>query len=454
MHRKHLNYIKDWATRRNRKPLIIRGARQVGKTTLVRLACKELALELVEVNMEYPQEFTALLHLNNPKKVFESIALSMKLSHINPSKQLFFFDEAQNCKALIPFLRYCHERAPEFNIIVTGSLLEFTLEADNYSFPVGRIEFLYLGPMTFEEFLGGTGNQLALEKLQNVSLTEPFDEATHLIFLKHLKDYLIIGGMPEAINAYRETQSQLEVERIKQSILATYQADFHKYSRKADIHLLNRILATIPNHLGKKVMYSKLSEGSRSEAIKRCIELLELSKIVQRCYHSHADAPPLNAQQKANHFKLIFLDVGLIQSMLGVSFTAIETTAEINGLAKGILAEQFVGQHLMYSQPPFIAPALHYWERQTKGSIAEVDYLLSINQTIFPVEVKSAHKGHMRSLQQFVIEKNVSKALRFSSGNLLKGDYQTSNETPYQFLNIPHYLIEQCERLVNHSFFG
>ncbi len=446
MKRQQLNYIKEWADRKSRKPLIIRGARQVGKTTLVKLACEEMGLELVEINMEDPQEFTPLLPQNDPHKVFQTIALSKQLREINPAKQLFFFDEAQACPALIPFLRYCFERAPQYRVILTGSLLEFVLAADNYSFPVGRVEFLYLGPMTFEEYLSGTNNEAAIEQLQQVTVEEPFNEAVHKVFLKYLRNYLIIGGMPEAINVYRETRSYLEVERVKQSIITTYQADFHKYSPKADIDLLNRILTAIPAQLGQKIIYTRLSEGTRSDKIKHVLELLELAKIIQRCFHSHGDGLPLAAQQKTNYFKLVFLDVGLVQSMLGISLAAVETTQEINEIAKGALAEQFVGQHLMYDRPMFEAASIHYWERQVKQSTAEVDYLVPWDQRVLPVEVKSGHKGHMKSLQRFLQEKKGDRALRFSSGPLLLKDY-AHGDTAYRFLNVPHYLIGQWQRL-------
>lgn len=447
MQRRQSDYIKEWINRRTRKPLIIRGARQVGKTTLVRLVCEETGMRLIEVNMEDPQEFPVLLGQNDPRKVFQAIALSRRISNIDPDKSLFFFDEAQHCPALVPFLRYCFERAPEYRVILTGSLLEFTLAADNYSFPVGRVEFLYLGPMTFEEYLSGTGNHNAVELLQQTRVDEPLNEALHNTFLNHLRDYLIVGGMPESINTFRETQSWLEVERVKQTITTTYQADFHKYAGKADIHLLNQVVSAIPLHLGKKIIYSRLAQGRRSEQVREAIDLLELARVIQRCYHSSGDGLPLAAQQKNNHFKLLFLDVGLIQSMLGISLTAIEATREINEIAKGSLAEQFIGQHLMYDRPMFEMPGIHYWERQVKHSSAEVDYLVPLEQDVLPVEVKSGHKGHMKSLQQFLREKNYDRALRFSSGPLLLRDYKYDGNHRYRFLNVPHYLAGQWARL-------
>lgn len=448
MKRRQLEYIKEWIRRKTRKPLIIRGARQVGKTTLVRLACEEIGLQLIEVNMEDPQEFPSLLPQNDPHKVFQAIALSRQLSEIAPDKCLFFFDEAQACPALIPFLRYCFERAPEYRVILTGSLLEFTLEANKYSFPVGRVEFLYLGPMTFEEYLSGMNNDDAVELLQQASVADPLNEALHNTFLKYLRNYLIVGGMPESINAFRETQSWLEVERIKQSIITTYRADFHKYAGKTDIHLLNQLVAAIPVQLGKKVIYTRLAHGKRSDQARQALELLEMAKIIQRCFHSSGNGLPLAAQQKNNHFKLLFLDVGLIQSMLGISLAAVETTQEINEIAKGSLAEQFIGQHLMYDRPMYEEPGIHYWERQQKYSSAEVDYLLAWNQRVLPVEVKSGHRGHMKSLQQFLMEKKTNRAVRFSSGSLLLKDYEYDRGTrSFRFLNVPHYLIGQWARL-------
>lgn len=448
MQRKQLDFIKSWISRKTRKPLIIRGARQVGKTTLVRLVCAEMGLELVEMNMEDAQSFLPLVPQNEPEKVFEAIALDRGIGRLDPEKQLFFFDEAQEAPELIPFLRYCHERAPEFRVILTGSLLDFVLLAEDFSFPVGRVEYLYLGPMTFEEYLEGMGNHAALELLEQSTPDKSLNEAQHVTLLKNLRNFLVVGGMPESIKVYRDTKSYLEVERTKQGILTSYQADFHKYSRAADIHLLNRVFSAIPVQLGKKVVYSRISEGVKSEPVKRVLELLELARIVQRCFHSHGDGLPLGIQQKSSHFKLVFLDVGLIQSMLGISLSEIETTPEINEVAKGVLAEQFVGQHLMYDKPMFEAPTVHYWDRQVRHSTAEVDYLVPWKQRVLPVEVKSGHKGHMKSLQQFLKEKNTDRAIRFSSGPLLMRDYEYDHGAlRYRFLNIPHYMVGQWRRL-------
>ena len=440
-------YLEEWINRKSRKPLIIRGARQVGKTTLVRLLCEQTGLRLIEVNMEDPHEFPLLLRQNDPHKVFQAIALSRRIDNIDPDKCIFFFDEAQHCPQLVPFLRYCFERAPEYRVIVTGSLLEFTIAAENYSFPVGRVEFLYLGPMTFEEYLDGTDNHNAVELLQQASVEEPFNEALHNTFLSHLRDYLIVGGMPESINIFRETRSWLEVERVKHTITTTYQADFHKYSDKADIHLLNQLVATIPLELGKKAIYARLARGKRSEQVREALDLLELAKVVQRCYHSSAGGLPLAAQQKNKHFKLLFLDVGLIQSMLGISPAVVESTREVNEIAKGSLAEQFIGQHLLYDRPMYEAPTIHYWEREVKHSTAEVDYLVPLQGQVLPIEVKSGHKGHMKSLQQFLTEKNYNRALRFSSGPLLLKNYDHTNAPNFRFLNVPHYLVGQWSRL-------
>ncbi len=453
MYRSHLEHISDWATRKTRKPLIIRGARQVGKTTLVRLACERLNLSLVEINLEDQHDFIKLLPQNDPHKVLQAIALADNLPTLDPDKHLIFFDEAQACPRLIPFLRYCFERAPEYRIILTGSLLEFVLRAQNFSFPVGRVEFLYLGPMTFEEYLGGIGKQVLAERIGRFSLTEPPDEAEHSLLMKELRLFLIIGGMPEAINTFRDTASFLEVERCKQGIITAYQADFHKYRGATEVELVNRVFASIPLQIGEKTKYTRLVQGQRSEKVKHIVDLLELARVIQRCYHSHADGLPLSAQQKTNFFKLLFLDVGLVQSMLGVSLAMIESSGEINEIAKGCLAEQFIGQHLAYDGPAFQAPTIHYWERQSKHSIAEVDFLVAWQQEALPVEVKSGHKGHMKSLQQFIAEKRASHALRFSSGPLMVRDYKhASRPLAYRFLNIPHYLVSRWRHLTDTAF--
>ena len=366
MYRKQIDYIEQWFSRQTRKPLIIRGARQVGKTTTVILAAQKLGVDLISINMEDQHSFTSELSSNNPKAIFELIALSAGRQSLDPNNTLFFFDEAQEHPAIIPFLRYCFEKAPEYRVILTGSLLEFVLNAPDFSFPVGRVEFLFMGPMTFTEYLYGIKQTVLADKLKTFDFNNPVTPAYHQLYLEHLRTYSAVGGMPEAVKVYRDTQSWLEVARIKESILETYQADFGKYYKKANTDIIREVFQKIPLSLSQKTIFSKLVKGARSDVSKHALKALELARVVSPCYHSAGNGVPLAAELKSNHFKSFFLDIGLCLSALGLNIDAI--SSDLNHVAKGAIAEQFIAQHLLDDREPFQKPQLYYWQRQKQGT--------------------------------------------------------------------------------------
>lgn len=443
MYRKQIDYIHDWFYRKTRKPLIIRGARQVGKTTTVTLAAKKLDVELIAINLEDQHSFLSEIPKNDPRSIFELIALSRGMTSFDPEKVIFFFDEAQEHPEIIPFLRYCYEKAPEYHVILTGSLLEFVLNSPDFSFPVGRIEFLFMGPMTFSEYLYGINQGTLADKLKTFSLTQPVSEALHQIYLQHQRTYTITGGMPEAVKVYRDTQSWLEVARIKESIQETYQADFGKYYKRANTDAIRQVFKKIPLALGNKTIYSKLIEGGRTETVKKALEALELARVVSLCVHTAGNGLPLATEQKNNHFKTFFLDIGLVMSAMGLQIDAIPN--DLNSIASGAIAEQFIAQHLLDDRELFQKPQLYYWQRQKQGSISEIDFLTRYKNHVIPIEVKSGAAGSMKSLQVFIRLKQEKPpfALRFLE-NLPESKTVLNKETghQYQLISLPHYLVE------------
>ena len=443
MYRKQTDYIETWFTRSTRKPLIIRGARQVGKTTTVILAARNLGVDLISINMEDQHSFTSELASNNPMTIFELIALSTGRQSLDPSKTIFFFDEAQEHPAIIPFLRYCFEKTPEFRVILTGSLLEFVLNAPDFSFPVGRVEFLFMGPMTFTEFLYGTGQTVLADKLQTFDFNHPITPAYHQLYLEHLRTFSVVGGMPEAVKVYRDTQSWLEVARIKESILETYHADFGKYYKRANIDIIREVFQKIPLSLARKTIYSKLVEGARSDVSKRAYKALELARVVSPCYHTAGNGVPMAVESKSNHFKSYFLDIGLCLSALGLNIDAV--SSDLNNVAKGVVAEQFIAQHLLDDRELFQRPQNYYWQRQKQGTSSEVDFLSHYKGQVVPIEVKSGEVGSMKSLQVFIRLKQDPPvfALRFL-GNLPEHKIVIEKESQrsYQLISLPHYLVE------------
>ncbi|MGB1311280.1 MAG: ATP-binding protein [Leucothrix sp.] len=447
MYRKHIKYIAEWFSRASRKPLIIRGARQVGKTTAVTLAAEALGVNLITLNMEDPHSFVSELPKNDPETIFELIALAQGQHTLDLDKTVFFFDEAQEHPAIIPFLRYCYEKAPQYRVILTGSLLEFVINAPDFSFPVGRVEFLYINPMTFEEYLRGV-NQIPLaEKLPEFSWENLPSAALHAIYNEHLRAYVVTGGMPEAVRIYRDTQSWLEVARVKESILETYQADFGKYHRYTNSDVIRQVFRKLPFSIAQKTIYANLASGERSETNKKALEALELAKVVVRCFHSAGNAAPLGAEQKDNHFKTFFLDVGLVLTALGLQLDSVDS--ELNNTAKGVVAEQFIAQHLLDDRELFQKPQLHYWQRQKKGATSEVDFLSVHKGQVVPIEVKSGASGRMKSLQVFMDSKasHADIALRFLN-NLPEKQVMSGAATAYELISLPHYLVEYWRRWV------
>jgi len=455
MYRTIHQYLTSWFTQSNRKPLILRGARQVGKTSSVRILARELGLTLLEANMEDPHSFISLLKNNQPKEIFEIMALEHGLDEIRPDKVLIFFDEVQECPEIISFLRYCFERANEFAVICAGSLLEFTLAEIQTSFPVGRVEYLYMGPMTFEEYLLANSKQGLLDRMRKITLLKDTSTAVHQLLEKEFREYLLCGGMPEAVKVQTEKSGILALEKVKASILDSYRSDFSKYNQytrlKPNINIIQSIFDRLPFQIGNKIKYSKLVDSARAEQVKKSISFLEKARILTMSYHSAASTPPLKALKNEKWFKLFYLDVGLVQTQFGVSIEAIKTARNLNDVANGILTEQFIAQHLNQLKPAFYNPELYHWGRNNKGSEAEVDFLFEFEGRVYPIEVKSGTSKTMRSLVMLQKEKRFPVAFRFYSGPVKTEIMSLTMENEnfkYQLISLPHYLIEQLPKII------
>ena len=435
-----------WAREPKRKPVIIRGARQVGKSTFVELLAKAMGLNCVTVNLERRPELAELFKSNDPVQIIQLISLQFQQS-ITPNKSILFIDEIQAAPEVLASLRYFYEDLPQLHVLCAGSLLEFALEALTFSMPVGRIEYFYLGPMTFDEFLLALGEQGLLDFLMHYHMNDEIPIAIHQKLLSLLKTFLIIGGMPEAVQAYVSNQDFLMVERVKRSILDTYQDDFSKYSAVQPPYLLRSIFETIPGLIAQKIKYSQINPNVKSGIIANNIRLLAMAKIIKMVYHSSANGLPLGAQVNQKIFKLIFLDSGLLSTQLGLSFLDLYKVEELNLVHSGMLAEQFIGQHLLYMKPYYEPPHLYYWRREMKSSQAEIDYVISYRQKIIPIEVKAGKTGTLKSLHLFMAEKNALLGVRFSS----QLPSLVSDSQGKTLLSLPLYMVGQLTRLLSES---
>ena len=299
--------LREWLDSYRRKPLIIRGARQVGKSTLVRMFAENANLDLIEINLE------RYLYLDDIFKTFDLNIMLKELEGISgksiTKNTLIFLDEIQATPNAIASLRYFYEDAAHIPVIAAGSLLEFTLSRHNFSMPVGRVDYRYLGPMTFNEYLLNLYPDL-LKYTSTVEQLNNIPEIIHFKLVGKFKEYLFVGGMPEAVLGYKETNQLNEVKAIHRSICDTYMDDFSKYAHSKDLLLLQKIFRAIPQNIGQKVKYSHYSKDHTSKKIKFCMELLMKAKICNPAYSSTCSGLPLEATISRNTYKLMFLDVG------------------------------------------------------------------------------------------------------------------------------------------------
>lgn len=450
MDRSGLDYLLNWHTRKNRKPIVIRGARQVGKSYLVRLFCKKNDLDLFELNLEYMSEYHSCFETNDVKEIINLLEIKAG-KEIKPGKTLLFLDEIQAYPKLLPMLRYFYEKIPELHIIAAGSLLEFFMENMSSSMPVGRIEYLNLGPMSFKEFLTGLERKKLRDVLENYEIQNEIHPAIHEELNKLYKIYLCVGGMPEAVETYKDTHSFLEVDRVKQNILSTYQDDFNKYGSRIETSIIQKVFNRLPAQVGQKLKYTNIDRDLSSTQIKNVLHLFELAKIYHPVKHSASNGIPIRAETNDKFQKVLFLDVGLYNKACGLSYNEIMDTKDLNLVNKGSVSEQFIGQQLLYRNEFFEQPELFYWCRQKAQSSAEVDFVITCGSQIIPIEVKSGKTGTLKSLNMFLHEKKQSLGLRFNSDlpSLLNANFTAPNTSgTYSLLSLPHYLVEETSRIL------
>ncbi|HBF13041.1 MAG TPA: AAA family ATPase, partial [Deltaproteobacteria bacterium] len=342
MYRNALEYISKWYRKESRKPLIIRGARQVGKSYLVKEFAKRESLSLLEINFEKTPEVADLFDKGSIQKTCEFLELQYK-TRIEPKKTLLFLDEIQTAPQVIPVLRYFYEERPDLCIITAGSLLEFVLQDHSFSMPVGRLEYLHLGPMTFEEFLDANGEADLKKFIGKFQLKDPIPLPLHQRLMDQIRIYCVTGGMPETISTFLK-DSWEGCESVKKNILSTYEDDFSKYRKRIPDGRLRKVFQKMPRLIGEKLKYVNIDPLERAKDLNAALDLLCMARVGHRVYHSSSNEVPLGAEINEKFFKLIFLDVGLASSVCGLNRLDFEKEEDLNLVNAGKLAEQLVGQ--------------------------------------------------------------------------------------------------------------
>ena len=403
--------LDAWTRDRRRLPLLIRGARQVGKTYAVTALGERSFSDTASINLEQEPRYRRCFDTLEPRAILDQIGI-LRGMPVEPGRTLLFIDEIQECPAAVMALRYFYEQVPDLHVIGAGSLLEFALEAERLRIPVGRIQPLFMHPLSFAEFLAAVGEEPALQASATPAVTPSPAVHEHLTSL--LRTYLLLGGMPAVVAEYLESGSVARAGRVRTAITQTLRDDFGKYARASSHHHLDRVFLHAARLVGRKFMYSKVDPDSRSRDLRVAVELLQRAGIVHRVCSTSGAGLPLGAEADDRHFKLVIVDVGLMQNLCGA--TELLLHGDPMRINDGAVAEQFVGQELLAHRSPYERPELFYWHRRKSSSSAEVDYLTAAAGRVIPIEVKSGKAGRLRSLTAFVERYRPPVAVRVYAG--------------------------------------
>ncbi|MBN1130784.1 MAG: ATP-binding protein [Chitinispirillaceae bacterium] len=437
-------YLDQWINAHERKPLILRGARQVGKTWLVRDLADRYKKDLIELNFERDPSYRRFFLSNDPQIILDEISLGIGRS-IVPERSLLFLDEIQAAGELLAKCRWFAEEMPHLPLIAAGSLLEFVLTQHSFSIPVGRVGFLHIEPMIFPEFLTAHGQNLILEGLDSWKYGREFSPVLHEQASTWFHRYCMVGGMPGIVASDVAGSGARKIRELQHDLAATYRADFSKYRKNDKNGLLDATLNAVIGSLGKKFVFAHVREGVKQHHARNALELLAQARICHIVKHSSANGIPLGAEIKDSFRKVILNDIGLFhalqQSPIHDAFPRWEN---ISPQVRGQIIEQVVGQHLRLLGPlSGDGPGLYYWQREG-GRPGEVDYLIQLNRGIIPVELKSGAAGSMKSLHQFMNEKKLTYALRFDQNPPSQFDLslKTTMGAPvhYRLRSLPWYL--------------
>ena len=413
-------YLKSWKNSKDIKPLLVRGARQVGKTQTIRNFAKQFE-HFIEINFESDKKIHSIFEGNlSAHEISENIS-AITGKTIEKGKTLIFFDEIQSCIPAIQSLRYFYEHLPGLHIVAAGSLLEFAL-SEIPSFGVGRIRSIFMYPFSFDEFLIAFKEDKLLELRKKASPEKPLNNAIHEKFIQYLRKFLILGGMPEVVANYVETGDLNQCFLILNDLKNSYFDDFAKYKKIVPAKRIRDVFNAVVMQASNKFVYSKTQSNDNQKQIKEALELLILSGVVIPVTHSSANGLPIGAEANHKKRKMLLLDTGLFLNILNLDIGKIILTEDFNTINKGSLTEVFVGLELLKYSSPYQQNSLYYWHREARNSNAEVDYIIALKNEIVPIEVKSGKSGAMQSMNIFIDAKNKTKGIRTSIENFSKYD--------------------------------
>jgi predicted AAA+ superfamily ATPase len=412
--------LENWKKLSIRKPLVLRGARQVGKSSAIRNFATKFKY-YIEINFDENPSYNTIFEND-----LDPISICEKLSVITNTpivvgETLLFFDEIQSCIPAISSLRYFYEKMPNLHLISAGSLLEFAL-SEIPSFGVGRVRFLFMYPLSFEEFLLANNENSLIEVLNNAITQKAIPDIFHQKLKTYLKKFLIIGGMPEAVKSYILNGDILETQRILDDLILSIQADFAKYKNRVSSSRIREVFNAVVHQVGTKFSYSYPNATLNNLQIKEALTLLEMAGLIYFVTHSACNGIPIGAENNPKKRKILFFDTGIFQRILGLNIAPLLIEDDINIINKGNIAELFVGIELIKNTSFYEKTQLNFWQRESKNSQAEVDYVIQKQDKLIPIEVKAGTKGAMQSMYLFLEEKKAAFGMRLSLENFSEMD--------------------------------
>ena len=444
--------LLSWLHGTGRKPLVLRGARQVGKTWLARGLARSAGLDLVEVNFERDPHLAPLFSPGDPRRLLDDLGLDRGKA-IHPANSLLFLDEIQASPQALQSLRWFGEELPELPVVAAGSLIEFVLGDLAAGLPVGRVTYRHVEPLGFEEYLLAHGQELLLERLTALTAGEQSTAALHDKATDWYQRFSMVGGMPAVVAADLEHGNPGSCRRMQGDLMLTYRDDFARYAGRMDPAILDGVLLAVAKMLGNKFVYARVGELIKQQQAKRAVELLARARLVTLAPHSSASGIPLGGEVSDRNRKAFLLDVGLVHALLRTpAGPAFPRTQDLGPAVRAQISEQLAGQQLRcLDLDQGNEPGLHYWQR-VGGRPGEVDFLTQVGLRIVPVELKSGAAGSMKSLHQFMHDKRLDLAVRIDANppSLQQIDVNTTtgDRSRYLLLNLPGYLIFRFAELV------
>ena len=421
------NELINWKNSHKRKPLLLQGARQVGKTYLVNQFGKNEYIDYINLNFEQNSDLKSIFAGElNPHKIIENIGFYIGRK-INPENSLILFDEIQEVPEAITSLKYFCEAAPEYHLIAAGSLLGVSV-GKKKSFPVGKVNFVTMHPMTFYEYLLAVSEKLLADKLQNYNKTEPLTDLIHNKLINHFKKYLFVGGMPEVLQDFIDNNDIASVRNRQEEILKAYKRDFSKYTDKPQAIKISEVWQSIPYQLAKenkKFKYSIVRKGACASAFEQTIQWLKNAGLVNIAYNISVPKLPLAGYADYSKFKIYLSDSGLLGAMLNVGSDIIIKPTELFTEYNGAFIENYVANELTASGNN----ELFYWKSR---SDAEVDFIIQFQNEVYPLEVKSGLSRNLKSLRSYADKYKPGLIFRTSPRNFVKDK---------EFINIPLYAV-------------